>query len=165
MDKRALEHEILDILCEDARTPVDKIAAMLGEEKGDIKAAIGRMEDKGIIIKYRALVDHEKVESNLVEAWIEVRVIPQMGDGFDAIAEKIYRYNEVKSMYLMSGAYDFMVRVEGTTLQSVASFVSSKLSVIEGVQSTATHFLLKVYKSDGVVLHTKGGDNRLVVSP
>nr|WP_122012852.1 Lrp/AsnC family transcriptional regulator [Maliibacterium massiliense] len=160
-----LDMDILEILMEDARTTPEQIAVMLGEEPQHIKETIARMEQEGVIIKYRALLNWEKLDTDLVEAWIEVRVTPQMDAGFDAIAEKIYRYPEVKALYLMSGPFDLMVRVEGHNLKNVAMFVSQKLSLIEGVQSTATHFLLKRYKSDGVVLEKKSTDRRLVVSP
>ncbi|MGI6004888.1 MAG: Lrp/AsnC family transcriptional regulator [Christensenellales bacterium] len=160
-----LEHEILDILCEDARTAPEKIAEMVGESAAAVQACIDKLEQDGVIIRYRALIDWERVDREIVQAWIEVRVTPQSERGFDSIAEKIYRYPEVKAMYLMSGPYDFMVRVEGNSLKSVAMFVSQKLSVIDGVQSTATHFMLKRYKSDGVILDGQSSDRRLAVSP
>lgn len=159
-----LEMDILAILCEDARIPAAKIAAMLGVEEEQVRACISKMEDENVIIKYRTLVDWEKVADDKVEAWIEVRVSPQKNEGYDAIAQQITRYPEVRSVYLMSGAYDLMVRIEGTNLKNVAMFVARHLSTIDGVISTATHFLLKSYKRDGVTLVEDHPDKRQAVT-
>jgi DNA-binding Lrp family transcriptional regulator len=123
------------------------------------------MEERKIIVRYPAMINWEEVDKNQVEALIEVRVTPQRGDGFDSIAERIYRFEEVSSVYLMSGAYDLMVLVRGKNLKQLAHFVSEKLSTIEHVVSTATHFVLKRYKDNGVVLEGEQKDDRLAVSP
>ena len=159
-----LEMDILSILCEDARISAEKIAAMLNADEEQVRACISKLEDENVIIKYRTLVDWEKVDDDKVEAWIEVRVSPQKNEGFDAIAERITGYPEVRSVYLMSGGYDLMVRIEGNNLKNVAMFVARHLSTIDGVISTATHFLLKSYKRDGVVIVDKKGDKRQAVT-
>lgn len=156
---------ILEILFGDARTDTKTIATMLGRGEEDVKAEIARLEAEMIIVKYPAMINWDKVDADLVEALIEVRVTPQRDEGFDAIAERIYRFDEVSSVYLMSGAYDLMVLVKGHTMKQLALFVAEKLSTLEYVNSTATHFVLKKYKSDGVILDERARDNRLVVSP
>ena len=161
MDK--LELEILEILCEDARITPARIAAMLDKDEEQVRACISKLEDENVIIKYRTLVDWDKVDDDKVEAWIEVCVAPQKNDGFDLIAKQISGYPEVRSVYLMSGSYDLMVRIEGNNLKNVAMFVAKHLSTIEGVTSTATHFLLKSYKRDGVVLVDSKRDQRQAV--
>ena len=158
------ELQILDILCEDARMTPEKISAMIGETPEKIRACIEKMENDDVIIKYRTLVDWEKVDDNKVEAWIEVRVSPQKDEGFDMIAKRITGYPEVRSVYLMSGGYDLMVRIEGNNLKNVAMFVAKHLSTIDGVISTATHFLLKSYKRDGVIIGEHKKDTREVVA-
>ena len=143
---RDLEMSILEILFEDARTPIDQIAVMTGHSKEEIEAVIRSLEAQKIILKYPAMINWDKVENEMVEALIEVRVTPQRDAGFDAIAEQIYRFEEVSSVYLMSGAYDFTVIISGRTLKEVANFVSARLSTIDGVIGTATHFILRKYK-------------------
>lgn len=164
MTHSTLELQILDILCEDARMTPEKIAAMLGETEDTVRAAIAKMEADDVIIKYRTLVDWEKVDDNKVEAWIEVRVSPQKNEGFDTIARRITAFPEVRSVYLMSGGFDLMVRIEGTNLKNVAMFVAKHLSTIDGVISTATHFLLKSYKRDGIIIGEQKKDHRQVVT-
>ena len=159
------ELSVLEILTEDARTPVDRIAIMTGKTPEEIAETIHRLEEQKIILKYPAMINWEKVDVNEVEALIEVRVTPQRDEGFDVIAERIYRFEEVKSVYLMSGAYDLMVIVEGTNIKQLALFVAEKLSTIEHVLSTATHFVLKKYKQDGVTMMKGEQDDRLQVSP
>ncbi len=156
---------ILEILVDDARTAPEQIACMTGRSIEDVKAAISDMEDKRIIVKYPALINWDRVETEQVEALIEVRVTPQRGAGFDAIASQIYLFEEVSSVYLMSGAYDLMVLVKGRSLKQLAQFVAEKLSTLENVNSTATHFVLKKYKVDGVLVEGAPQDRRLVVSP
>lgn len=156
---------IIKILREDSRTDASKIAVMLGLKKPDIEAAIAHMEKSGIIVKYTALINEEKLEVEKVEALIEVKVSPQANKGFDSIAEDVYQFSEVKSVYLMSGAYDLAVFIEGRTLKEVAGFVSEKLSVMDKVLSTATHFILKKYKTDGVVLEINESNKRMSVHP
>lgn len=159
-----LKLRILDLLKEDARTGADVIATMLGEAQADVEAAIAELEAEHVIVKYATVVNWSKVNEK-VTALIEVQITPERGRGFDAIAERIYLYPEVKSVYLMSGAYDLLVEIEGRTLQEVASFVSSKLSSIDRVLSTKTHFILKKYKQDGIVFEDHEDDRRLLISP
>ena len=162
---RDLELNILEILFNDARTPVDQIAVMTGHSEEEVEAVIRSLEAQKIIVKYPALINWDKLDQEQVEALIEVRVTPQRDEGFDAIAERIYRFEEVKSVYLMSGAFDLMVMVNARSMKQLAFFVAEKLSTLEHVLSTATHFVLKKYKSEGVILEEHRGDNRLVVSP
>ena len=159
------EMTILEILAEDARTDIEKIAIMTGKSKDEVEEAIARLEKERILLKYPAMVNWDRVREDVVQALIEVRVTPQRDEGFDAIAEKIYRFEEVKSVYLMSGAYDLLVIVEGANIKQLAIFVGEKLSTIEHVLSTATHFVLKKYKQDGVIMEKGQEDNRLQVSP
>ncbi len=162
---RDLEMSILEILFEDARTPVSQIAVMTGHAEEEVEAVIRSLEAQKIILKYPAMINWDKVENELVEALIEVRVTPQRDEGFDAIAEQIYRFEEVSSVYLMSGAYDLMVQMKAGSIKQLALFVAEKLSTLEHVISTATHFVLKKYKIEGVICEGKKTDDRLVVSP
>ena len=134
MDK--LEMSILDILTEDARTPISQIAVMLGETEAQIADTVARLERQRVILKYPALINWEKVDVEQVEAMIEVRVTPQRGEGFEAIAEQIYRFDEVSSVYLMSGGYDLLVNMKARTMRQLALFVAEKLSTIEPVSYT-----------------------------
>ena len=162
---RSLELSILDILTDDARTPISQIATMLGKTQAEVADTIARLEKQRIIIKYPALINWEKVDIDQVEALIEVRITPMRDRGFDAVAEQIYRFDEVSSVYLMSGGYDLMVMLKARTLKQLALFVAEKLSTIEGVMSTATHFVLKKYKNEGVIIDEIADDDRLQVSP
>jgi len=159
-----IKMEILEILEEDARIPVERMATMLGEEVSTIEKAIQEMEDDRVIASYGAHINREILGDEGVEALIEVRVTPQRGRGFGTIARRIYQFDEVNSVYLMSGGYDLMVLCSGLGMRQVALFVSEKLSTIEGVLSTATHFVLKKYKDNGVVFDEEP-DKRLVISP
>lgn len=159
------EMSILNILTEDARTPISQIAVMLGEDEAKIADTIARLERQRIILKYPALVNWERVDVDQVEAMIEVRVTPQRGEGFEAIAEQIYRFEEVSSVYLMSGGYDLLVNMKARTMRQLALFVAEKLSTIEHVISTATHFVLKKYKDQGVLMDESTEDLRLKVTP
>lgn len=161
---RNIKDDVLAILKDDARTPVKEIAEMLDRDEAEIASVVERLEKTGVIVKYTAVVNDERTVRDYVEALIEVKVAPVREKGFDEIAEYIYQFDEVKSVYLMSGAYDLAVFVEGRTLRDAARFVSEKLSVIDKVLSTATHFILKKYKLDGVVLD-KPDRNRLIVQP
>lgn len=154
------EMSILNILTEDARTPISQIAVMLGEDEAKIADTIARLERQRIILKYPALVNWERVDVDQVEAMIEVRVTPQRGEGFEAIAEQIYRFEEVSSVYLMSGGYDLLVNMKARTMRQLALFVAEKLSTIEHVISTATHFVLRKYKDKGVVYGVVEADER-----
>jgi len=163
MDKT--DREILEILQNNSRLNPGQIAAMLGMDQADIEHRINEMEEMRVIVKYHTLVNWEKAGEEVVSALIEVKVAPQRGAGFDNLAERIYRFPEVKAVYLMSGAYDISVLIEGKTMKEVAFFVSTKLATIENVQSTATHFVLKKYKQEGVIFEDKEDDRRLVISP
>ena len=160
-----LELNILDILTDDARTPISQIAVMLGKTDDEIASTIARLERQRVILKYPALINWEKVNVDEVEAMIEVRVTPQRGEGFEAIAEQIYRFEEVSSVYLMSGGYDLLVNMKARTMRQLALFVAEKLSTIEHVISTATHFVLRKYKDQGVVMDESEDDMRLKVTP
>ncbi len=162
---RDLEMSILEILFEDARTTIPQIAVMTGHSEDEIEAVIRSLEAQKIILKYPAMINWDRVENEMVEALIEVRVTPQRDAGFDAIAEQIYRFEEVGSVYLMSGAYDLMVMVKAASLKKLAQFVSEKLSTLDNVISTATHFVLKKYKIEGVICEGRKTDDRLVISP
>ena len=158
-----LETDILKILEEDCRYSPAKIAVMLEREEDEVRAAISHMEEAGIIVKYTAIVNGERLADEVVQALIEVKVSPQKSNGFDAIAEEVYRFDEVKSCYLMSGGYDLAVFIEGKTLREVARFVSERLSTLDDVLSTSTHFILKKYKIEGVITDRED-DNRLRIS-
>jgi len=158
-----LQMELLQILKEDCRLPLEQLATMTGVSMEEAAAAIADMEKKGVILRYSPVINWDKTARERVEAMIEVRVTPQRDQGFDAIAERIYRFDEVKSVYLMSGAYDLLLLVEAPTLKELAFFVSTKLSTLETVTGTATHFVLKRYKSDGIIFEDGKEDKRLVV--
>jgi len=160
-----LKLKVLELLKEDARRSAALIATMLDVPEEQIKQAISELENEHVIVKYAAVVNWSKIDDEKVTALIEVQITPERGRGFDAIAERIYLYPEVKSVYLMSGAYDLLVEVEGKTLKEVASFVSNRLSPIDAVLSTKTFFILKKYKQDGIIFEEHEGDNRLLVSP
>lgn len=159
-----LEKDILKLLREDARYSAGKIAVMLGEDENKVAQIIADMEKKGIIVKYSAFINADLAEDT-VQALIEVKVVPQKSHGFDAIAQDIYNMEEVKSLYLMSGAYDLAVFVEGKSLKDVAMFVSERLSAMDTVLSTATHFILKKYKIEGTVVGARERTSRLAVQP
>ena len=157
--------DILNLLCEDSRYTADKIAVMLGKPPADVKAAIKDMEQSGVIVKYSALISGERAGLDTVEALIEVRVTPQKSKGFDNIAAEIYRFPEVRSCYLMSGGFDLAVFIAGKTLKEVAMFVSEKLSILENVVATSTHFILKKYKLEGVVTEEQEDVKRIPFNP
>ena len=143
--------EILDILVSDARTSAEDIARMIKKPVAVVKKTIRKYEEDGTIVQYKAVVNPELAEgvSAPVRALIEVSIVPQKDLGFDRVAERIYSFAEVSSCYLVSGSYDLLLIVEGSSIQTVAEFVSSKLSPMENVRQTTTHFLLKKYKEDG----------------
>ena len=159
----ALEKDILNILTEDARMSHKKIAAMLSVDEETVKNTIAEMEKSGLLVKYTAIVNSEKAEDALVEALIEVKVTPKKKEGFDGIAKQIAAFPEVKAVYLMSGAYDLAVFIEDKTLQQVSRFVSERISTFDGVMSTATHFILKKYKIEGVLTEKEDADYRLSI--
>ncbi|WEK55208.1 MAG: Lrp/AsnC family transcriptional regulator [Candidatus Cohnella colombiensis] len=156
---------ILDLLKEDARLTAATIATMLGAAEQDVVAAIAEMEQEHVIVKYATVINWSKVDDEKVTALIEVECSPERGRGFESIAERVYLYPEVKSVYLMSGAFDLLVEIEGKNLKEVASFVSNKLSTIESVISTKTFFILKKYKQDGIIFEEFEDDQRLMISP
>jgi len=152
--------KILQILEDNANLTPEQLSVMLDKEVGDIKNIIEKYEKDGIIVGYKTLIDWEKTDREYVTALIEVKVVPQRDRGFDVVAEKIYHYPEVKSMYLMSGGYDFCVILEGKTMKEVAYFVAQKLSPLEFVTGTATHFVLRKYKNDGAIYGSEEVDLR-----
>lgn len=166
MNQQDLRQEILDILSEDARTTAKTIAAMLGADEAAVAAEIERLEKEKVILKYSAVINEEKTEDDsVVHALIEVKVMPQYRYGYESIARSIDSYPEVRSCYLMSGGYDYMVLVDGPSLREIARFVAEKLSVLEGVTSTATHFVLRKYKDNHVIIPIENSDKRQVVTP
>lgn len=156
---------ILELLREDARLGADDIATRLGITEEEASARIAQLEADGVILGYHAVVDREKVGPRGVTALIEVRITPESGGGFDRTARRIAQYEQVRACYLMSGAYDLAVMVEGKDLYDVARFVAEKLSTLDVVLSTATHFQLRVYKHDGILLHSDRQEGRLPVTP
>lgn len=160
-----MKQRILEILEKNSRLTPDQVAAMLGQEPQEVAAAIREMEEEKIIVKYHTLINWEKAGRNSVSALIEVKVTPQRDRGFDQVAARLLRYPEVRSVFLVSGAYDLSVVVEGPDLKDVARFVSEKLATLENVQSTMSHFLLKKYKQDGVLFEDIEADRRQVVTP
>ena len=162
---KKLEADILKILEEDCRYSPSKIAVMLDTSEAEVSAAIENMEESGVIVKYTAIVNGEVLSEEIVQALIEVRVTPQKVNGFDAIAEEIYRFDEVQSLYLMSGGYDLAVFIEGRSLRDVSRFVAELLSTIDGILSTATHFILKKYKIEGTIADRPDDSMRLSVQP
>ena len=162
---KKLEADILKILEEDCRYSPSKIAIMLDKSEAEVSAAIKNMEESGVIVKYTAIVNGEVLSEEIVQALIEVRVTPQKVNGFDAIAEEIYRFDEVQSLYLMSGGYDLAVFIEGRSLRDVSRFVAERLSTIDGILSTATHFILKKFKIEGTIADRPDDSMRLSVQP
>ena len=154
-----MEH-LLKIIEEDATLTAKEISTMLSKEEGDVKKMIQELENNGVILGRRTIIDWDKTDREYVSALIEVKVMPQRDDGFDKIAEKILNYPEIRGLYLMSGGFDFTVLIEGKTMKEVAYFVARKLATIEAVTATATHFVLKTYKDKGVVYATDKKDPR-----
>ncbi len=156
--------EILRLLSEDGRLTAKQISERTGRDEKEVKAIIADAEKKGIIVKYKGIINWDKVGIDEVFAFIEVKVSPQRDVGFDAVADRIMRFPEVHSLYLMSGAYDLHVVVKGKNMKEIAFFVAEKLAPLEGVQSTSTHFVLKRYKMDGDVLEKPAEPERLPIS-
>jgi DNA-binding Lrp family transcriptional regulator len=160
------EMEIVEILEKDARLAVGNVAKMVSLNVEETEALIKKLEDNKIIVRYISVIDWTKIEEySGVRAMIDVKVTPKRGVGFDEVAERIYRFKEVNSVYLMSGAYDLSVIIEGQSMNEVARFVSQKLSALDSVISTTTHFILNKYKHDGVIFEPENKDKRIVVSP
>ena len=156
---------IIGILSQDAKTSVADIAKQVKLDAQEVDKRITNLEKEGVIIGYRAHINWQKIRQNHVSALIEVKVTPERNVGFDAVAESIYKYPEVSSLTLLSGGYDLLVQIEGENLRDVALFVSEKLATIKGVQSTVSHFLLKTYKENNVMLVESANSNRLPVAP
>jgi DNA-binding Lrp family transcriptional regulator len=156
---------LLKLLHDDATLRPDQMAAMLNLSEPEVLDRIRQLQQDGSILAYRAVLNEEKLGVDLVRAVIEVRITPERGGGFDRLAERIAKYDEVVSCYLMSGAYDLLVVVEGTDLRQVARFVAEKLATVQGVLSTATHFMLKPYKEQGILMRPEKNEERLAVTP
>lgn len=160
-----MREQILAIIEKNSRISVKELAVILGAEEIDVANELKALEEEGIICGYHTMIDWEKTDIEKVTALIEVRITPQRGQGFDKLAERIYKYPEVNSVYLISGGYDLLVSLEGKSLKQVSSFVSDKLSTLDGVLSTATHFVLKKYKDHGTILGKKYEDTREMIMP
>lgn len=160
-----MREKILAVIERNSRIDLGDLAALLGESEAAVANEIADMEKENIICGYHTMINWDKTGDDKVVALIEVKVTPQRGMGFDKIAERIYQYSEVNSVYLMSGAFDFTVILEGKTMREVAQFVSEKLSPMDSVLSTATHFVLKKYKDHGTVMCDKAEDERMLITP
>ncbi len=160
-----MREELLSIIEKNSRIGLNELAVLLGKNEQDVLSEIESLEKEGIICGFYTLIDWEKTSIEKVTALIEVRVTPQRGQGFDKIAQRVYNYPEVKSVYLISGGFDLLVILEEKSLREIANFVSDKLSTLDGVLSTATHFILKKYKDYGTVLAQKHDDEREIISP
>ncbi len=160
-----MDERILSIIEKNSRINMKDLSILLGMEEVDVLNALQRMEESGVICGYHTMIDWDKTDVEKVTALIEVRVTPQRGQGFDKVAERIYKYPEVNSVYLISGGYDLMVTLEGKTLKQVSSFVTDKLSTLDTVISTATHFILKKYKDHGTIMEKQNEDQRELVTP
>ena len=157
--------KLLQLLEDDCTLTHAQLASLANMPEADVAAAIKKYEEDKVILGYKAIVDWDRTDRESVTALIEVKVTPQRGEGFDRVAERIYQYDEVESVYLMSGGYDLLVMLKASNLKKLALFVAEKLSTIEGVLSTATHFVLKRYKNEGVITDEKRADRRLKVTP
>ncbi len=164
--KRDLKLEILDILEDNAKTTAEEIAMMLDVDAADVQKTIDELEEQQAIVKYSALVNREIVsEEEDAEALIEVEVTPQREYGYDDLAKRIYRFEEVRAVYLMAGTYDLCVRIKSRSMKDISKFVFEKLAVIDGVTRTVTVFIMRKYKEQGVILVGDETDERLVVTP
>ena len=160
-----MREKILAVIEKNSRIDIRDLAVLLGESETAVANEIADMEKENIICGYHTLINWEKTRNKKVVALIEVKVTPQRGMGLDKLAERIYQYSEVNAVYLMSGAYDFTVILEGKTMRQVAQFVSDKLAPLDSVLSTATHFVLKKYKDHGTVLCDQVQDERMLITP
>lgn len=160
-----MKEELLSIIEKNSRIDFNELAVLLGVTEEAVLEEISKLEKEGIICGYHTLINWEKTSIEKVTALIEVKVTPQRGRGFDNIAERIYNYPEVKAVYLISGGYDLLVILEEKTLKEIANFVSDKLSTLDSVLSTATHFILKKYKDHGTILNKEIKDEREVITP
>jgi DNA-binding Lrp family transcriptional regulator len=157
--------ELLKLLKTNAKTTPADLAKELDLTEAEVKNRIAQFESDGVILGYHAIIDTDKISTGTVTAVIEVKITPERGGGFDRLASRIAKFEQVQSCYLMSGGYDLLVIIEGKTLQEVAQFVAERLSTIKGVISTATHFRLKAYKENGALLHHEEHSQRLAVAP
>lgn len=160
-----MREKILSIIERNSRIDLKELAVILGMEEIDVANEVAAMETEGVICGYHTLIDWEKTSQEKVSALIEVRVTPQRGQGFDNMAEKISKYPEVNAVYLISGGYDLLVSIEGKSLMEISRFVSEKLSALDSVLSTATHFILKKYKDHGTIFNKKQVDEREMITP
>lgn len=161
-----MKKDILELLENDSRLSAEQIAVMLGKTEEEVALAVAEMEADKVICGYSTLINWDKTNREYVTAMIEVKVTPQRDRGFEKIAERIYGFDEVKAVYLMSGAYDLLVMMEGKNIREISYFISNKLSTLDAVLSTATHFVLKKYKDHGVILEKEDDvDERMIVSP
>ena len=160
-----MREELLSLIEKNSRIDLKELAILLGKDEIDVINEISKLEAEGIICGYHTLINWEKTSIEKVNALIEVKVTPQRGQGFDKIAERIYNYPEVRAVYLISGGYDLLVILEEKSLREIANFVSDKLSTLDSVLSTATHFVLKKYKDHGTILDKKKTDEREVITP
>lgn len=159
-----MREKILTFIENNSRIELKDLAVMLGSSETEVANEISDMEKEGIICGYHTLIDWDKTSEEKVTALIEVKVTPQRGLGFDKVAERIYNYPEVTSVYLISGGFDFLVMLEGKTMRDVAQFVSDKLSPLDSVLSTATHFILKKYKDHGSIMAHESKDERMLMT-
>ena len=160
-----MRDELLSIIEKNSKIGLNELAVLLGQEEAAVLSELENLEREGIICGYHTLIDWDKTSIEKVTALIEVRVTPQRGQGFDKIAERIYNYPEVRAVYLISGGYDLLVIIEEKSLREISNFVSDKLSTLDSVLSTATHFILKKYKDHGTILAKKREDEREIITP
>ena len=160
-----MRERILSIIEKNSRIDLHELAVIMGEPEIEVANELKRMEEEGIICGYHTLINWDKVNDNDVTALVELHVTPQGGNGYQQLADRIKQYPQVLSLYLMSGAYDFLVMIKGKTLKEISLFVSGKLASIDEVQSTATHFALTKYKELGVDFNSKKSDERMIMTP
>lgn len=160
-----MREKILQAIDKNSKLTANDLAGMLSSTVEEVEQTVKELEEEGIICGYPTLINWDKTDCEKVTALIEVKVTPQRGQGFDKIAERIYKFDEVEAVYLMSGGFDLTVIIEGKSMKEVATFVSSKLAPMEAVLSTATHFVLKKYKDHGIPLEYKNNDERMLITP
>lgn len=158
-------NELLKLLKQNALESPENMAKILGISVDDVKQKIAEYEKEGVIRAYQAVVNEEKLDTSLVTTVIEVKVTPESEGGFDRIATRISKFPEVESVFLMSGTFDLLLFIKGRTMHEAAGFVSEKLATMPGVTSTATHFMMKTYKQNGILMQTRDDNERLKVSP
>ena len=157
--------ELINLLRKNSNETPENIAKILNKSLEDVKNEINELEQKGVIKAYQAIINEEMLDQSLVTTVIEVKVIPEYEGGFDRIAQRISKYSEVESLFLMSGTFDLLVFIKGKTMHEAAKFVSEKLATMSGVTSTATHFMMKTYKLNGIEMYSGDKDERLKISP